>query len=88
MHHNPSPLAYLYLAAIAAGTATACWVVRRESSRVEAAVKAGPRTAAEADPTITSLPEPELLRAARSLASKVIASEQRRFEDNVEDTRR
>ncbi|MBM0275069.1 hypothetical protein [Micromonospora tarensis] len=35
---------------------------------------------------VTWLPEPETLRAARSLASRVIATEQHRAEDNSEDT--
>lgn len=38
MHDHPSPLTYL--AAIAAGTAVACWVARREGSRICRAVRA------------------------------------------------
>lgn len=37
MRHNPSPI--LLLSAIAAATATACWVVRRECLRVRQAVR-------------------------------------------------
>ena len=37
--------------------------------------------------TVVRLPAAETLRAARSLASKVVASERRRAEDNSEDTR-
>ena len=41
----------------------------------------------EASPDeVTRLPGPDVLRAARNLASRVIALEQRRVEDNPEDT--
>lgn len=41
MHDHPSPPAYVYLAAIAAaGTAAACWVVKRERNLISQVVRA------------------------------------------------
>ncbi|MEU5938625.1 hypothetical protein ABZ807_05455 [Micromonospora sp. NPDC047548] len=51
MHNpSPSPFALVYLTAIAAGTATACWVVRRECGRVKSAIKRDTATPLPVDP--------------------------------------
>lgn len=39
MHDHPSPTDYLCLAAIAAGAATTCWLIRREGDRIQRAVE-------------------------------------------------